>query len=141
MNLFGVPLTHLPCRAPASVEINYQDLLATNVETPEHPQIPDNILDLLFKSSVFETLEHQLKPLPELPSEVTYKTFSDGTVFKGEIDLKLRKHGRGMEVRPDGTKYDGLFLKGLPHGLGRLIRPSLGVYQGEFAEGKIIGRG
>lgn len=95
--------------------------------------------------------------------QASYK-YPDGSEYKGEWNNEGQRHGFGILLLHDGTKYMGEFENGLCHGLGVMIFPdgskyegefnhgrynNLGVftrcdrmkYEGEFTDGKVIGRG
>ena len=96
-------------------------------------------------------------------TQASYK-YPDGSEYKGEWNRDGQRHGFGMLILTDGTKYIGEWVNGLCHGLGIMVFSdgskyegefhcgtynNLGVftrcdqmkYEGEFKEGKVIGRG
>ena len=54
------------------------------------------------------------------------------SLYKGEFDENNLPHGRGIEIRPDGSKYIGYFFKGKIHGQGRLISSENIMSEGYF---------
>lgn len=54
------------------------------------------------------------------------------SIYKGEFDIDGLQHGRGMEIRPNGSKFMGYFYHGKIKGLGRLINAEGILYQGNF---------
>ena len=150
----GFPSNFIACKkedSSASSECIYSEILENkefaSPSEPMSPPIPSTVLDLLFDSTAFSELEEKLDPMPLLVSEnsseppMPARGLPDGSVYKGQWDAVGRKHGRGIEIRPDGTKYNGLFRDGLPHGFGRLVKPNLEAFQGEFFEGRVNGQG
>lgn len=68
-------------------------------------------------------------------------TLDDGTIYQGEWDSNEKPHGRGMEERPDGTKVQGYYRKGLVEGLGRALFSDGTMFQGNFKHGNPSGLG
>lgn len=54
------------------------------------------------------------------------------SLYKGEFDINGLPHGRGIEIRSNGSKYIGYFYHGNIQGQGRLINSEGILYQGEF---------
>ena len=42
--------------------------------------------------------------------------FDDGGVFKGQVKDGKTRHGYGIQIWPDGTKYEGYWRDNLQHG-------------------------
>ena len=55
-----------------------------------------------------------------------------GSLFKGEFDVECRPHGRGVELRVDGSKYIGYFSQGRIDGPGKMLTSERMVYEGSF---------
>ncbi|EDO43482.1 predicted protein [Nematostella vectensis] len=68
-------------------------------------------------------------------------TYPGGDIYEGEWSEEGRKHGYGMLVMTDGTKFVGKFMLGLCQGPGLLKFPDGSSYAGEFSEGKYNGYG
>lgn len=49
--------------------------------------------------------------------------YDDGTKYIGDWNRRGLKHGAGLLVLPDGTRYDGAFQNGLCSGLGVIVFP------------------
>lgn len=49
--------------------------------------------------------------------------YDDGTKYIGDWNTRGLKHGAGLLVLPDGTRYDGGFQHGLCSGLGIIVFP------------------
>ena len=56
---------------------------------------------------------------------------------KGMIFLMIK----GVEVWPDGGKYDGQYHDGMRHGKGKFIWADGCVYEGEFKHNNMEGKG
>lgn len=65
----------------------------------------------------------------------------DGTIYEGEWNLENQKHGRGVEINDDGSKYIGYFADDKKEGKGRLIHKNGDLFQGYFSKGKATGFG
>ena len=51
-----------------------------------------------------------------------------------------KAHGQDIVTWPDGRRYEGEFLNGLPHGQGVMSSPDGKRIEGEFRNGKPRGR-
>lgn len=70
------------------------------------------------------------------------KFYSDGTLYVGDWENGVpHTYGKGLWQRPDGSQYEGNFIKGLKHGIGTQIFPDGSRYRGEFAKGYEHGHG
>ncbi len=56
------------------------------------------------------------------------KDYYYGQLFEG------LKHGKGLQILPNGNLYEGWFAKDKPDGMGRLLKPK-GHYLGMFKQG------
>ncbi|QED23552.1 MORN repeat-containing protein [Candidatus Deianiraea vastatrix] len=65
------------------------------------------------------------------------KKFPDGSIYEGEF-LKDKKHGKGKLILSDGSIYEGEFLKDKKHGKGKLTLPDGLMYEGEFQDDDLI---
>ena len=64
-----------------------------------------------------------------------------GIVYTGEWNRADEKHGRGTQIWPDGSKYEGYWQHGKSTGLGRLIHADGDVYTGQWKEDMACGQG
>lgn len=77
-----------------------------------------------------------------LPDGLGVKFYSDGTLYVGEWEAGVQHTmGKGLWQRPDGSQYEGNFIRGLKHGIGTQIFPDGSRYRGEFAKGYEHGHG
>lgn len=53
----------------------------------------------------------------------------------------LIQHGQGVQMFPDGSKYEGVWHEGKMQGYGKLIQAGQGVYEGEFYQDRANGKG
>ena len=68
-------------------------------------------------------------------------TCENKTIYHGEWDIKNNKrHGRGIQIWPDGSKYLGYWKNDQPW-KGKLIHPDGDIYDGEWEGGKPNGTG
>ena len=64
------------------------------------------------------------------------------TIYYGEWDTKHNKrHGRGIQVWPDGSKYIGYWKNNQAWGKGKLIHHDGDIYEGDWESGKPNGTG
>ena len=62
--------------------------------------------------------------------------------YNGEWDANRGvKHGKGTQIWPDGSRYDGYWRNDRANGPGRLIHADGDVYQGDWADDKANGWG
>ena len=66
---------------------------------------------------------------------------ANGSIYTGSRDKKGRKHGFGLQVMPDGSRYEGDFSKGEFSGTGHLVKTNGESYKGGFFMGKAFGHG
>lgn len=52
-----------------------------------------------------------------------------------------KQEGEGVEIWPDGAKYEGKYHLGKKHGKGRIQFADGSIYEGEFHENAINGYG
>lgn len=69
-------------------------------------------------------------------------TLNDGIKYKGKWDAaKNEREGFGVQVWPDGAKYEGEWRSDMANGKGRLIHADGDVYVGEWLNDKAHGYG
>lgn len=64
-----------------------------------------------------------------------------GVVYTGEWNKQNERHGRGTQVWPDGSKYEGYWQHDKSTGLGRLTHMDGDVYTGEWKDDQASGHG
>ena len=64
-----------------------------------------------------------------------------GIEYKGEWNHDGKKDGRGVQVWPDGSIYEGYWKNGMMQGRGRLITPDGHIHDGNWLEDKAHGYG
>ena len=53
----------------------------------------------------------------------------NGAVYQGEwLVNENQKDGRGVQIWPDGSRYDGFWRDGMANGYGRLVHAEGDVY-------------
>ena len=65
----------------------------------------------------------------------------DGACYSGEWDEEGNKHGRGIQLWPDGSKYYGYWIKNKVNKRGKLVHIEGDVYEGEWVDFKAEGFG
>ena len=68
---------------------------------------------------------------------------ADGSIYQGEWDVVINmKDGKGVQIWPDGSRYDGQWKDDMAEGYGRFIQNSTNiVYEGYWKEDKKHGKG
>ena len=67
-------------------------------------------------------------------------TYTDKTTYEGEW-VGTKKHGKGIEIWPNGYIYKGEFKNSEWSGQGILTFPNGATYEGEWANGFMNGKG
>ena len=58
-------------------------------------------------------------------------TLDNNSIYQGEWNKKTnQKDGRGIQIWPDGSRYDGFWKNDIAQGHGRLIHVKGDVYEG-----------
>lgn len=65
----------------------------------------------------------------------------NGAIYEGQWTKEGLRHGRGVQVWKDGSKYEGYWKNDMANGRGRLIHSDGDVYEGEWLNDKAHGRG
>lgn len=66
--------------------------------------------------------------------------YVNGRVYEGEWENEL-KHGKGLEISPNGNTYKGQFLNGKPEGFGNFRWYHGEMYEGQWRAGLKHGSG
>ena len=88
--------------------------------------------------------QQQVKQIEQYRQSQEFKNglvMADGQLYAGHVNYKDEKHGYGLQVWPDGSKYEGFWSNNLAKGFGRFILADGDVYQGEWLEDKAHGEG
>lgn len=67
--------------------------------------------------------------------------FEDGTVYKGQCKQGTKRHGFGIQVWPDGARYEGYWKDGVACGRGKFFHIDGDVYDGNWEGDKANGYG
>ena len=66
----------------------------------------------------------------------------DKAIYYGEWDIdKNVRHGRGIQIMPDGSKYIGYWKNDKASGKGKLINPDGDIYEGDWLDDRPNGYG
>lgn len=66
---------------------------------------------------------------------------TDGANYKGDLDSRGRKNGKGCQKWPDGSMYVGEWKNNKAHGTGEFWHANGDHFQGEFEDDKAHGEG
>lgn len=56
---------------------------------------------------------------------------NDGAVYRGQIKQNGERHGYGIQIWPDGSKYEGNWRDDIRQGRGRLTNAEGDIYDGK----------
>lgn len=62
-------------------------------------------------------------------------------IYSGQWSKNGQRCGKGSQIWPDGSKYDGYWKNDMANGRGRLIHADGNVYEGEWIDDKTNGYG
>lgn len=65
----------------------------------------------------------------------------NGAIYQGQWTKDGLRHGRGLQIWKDGSKYEGYWSNDMANGKGRLIHCDGDVYEGEWFNDKAHGKG
>lgn len=65
----------------------------------------------------------------------------NGAIYVGEWTKEGLRHGKGLQIWKDGSKYEGYWKNDMANGKGRLIHSDGDVYEGEWYNDKAHGKG
>jgi hypothetical protein len=112
-------------------KINYQPN-----QTSQSNIIIDDELNLLLK--IYPPLNDNIQV--EITSPIEYPT--NRSIYFGEWDSKNKvRHGRGILIWPEGSKYSGYWVGDKANIKGKLIHSDGDIYEGEWSDDKPNGKG
>ena len=76
-----------------------------------------------------------------LPQQAKPIELDTGAVYTGEWNSLGERHGRGVQIWSDGSRYEGYWENDKANGRGRLIHADGDVYEGEWMDDKAHGLG
>ncbi len=100
----------------------------------ENEKITESDINYLLKNypSLNDGEEIKIKPINKI---------ENGAFYYGEWDSKGNKHGRGIQLWPDGSKYFGYWINNKANKKGKLIHADGDIYEGEWVNDKAEGYG
>ncbi len=66
--------------------------------------------------------------------------YLDSRIYEGEWENDV-KHGKGLEINPNGNRYVGYYMNGMPEGVGVFTWRNGENYEGEWRNGMKHGSG
>ena len=100
----------------------------------EEEQITESDINYLFNNypPLKDEIQIEIKPITEI---------ENGALYYGEWDKNGNKHGRGIQLSPDGSKYLGYWINNKANKKGKLIHRYGDIYEGEWRDDKAEGYG
>ncbi|OMJ82628.1 hypothetical protein SteCoe_16608 [Stentor coeruleus] len=121
---------------------NDEEILRTELKEIPMNLVPDYTTSAtravqarLGKFTVKETSDN-VKKVKRGPVEM-----ENGAIFTGEWSLENHRHGFGIQIWNDGSKYEGEWRMDKANGCGRLIHADGDVYEGRWKDDKAHGYG
>ncbi|OMJ76287.1 hypothetical protein SteCoe_24383 [Stentor coeruleus] len=132
----------VPLEVMSSVPIP-ADIIRTEVKEIPESLVPDYntaatkaVEARLGKFICFEAFNDNDVRLRRGPVEI-----ENGAIYTGEWNNDNQRHGFGVQVWNDGSKYDGMWKYDKAYGKGRLIHADGDVYEGDWYDDKAHGYG
>jgi hypothetical protein len=133
-------------------EIKSNEILKKNLKSLEEQfDFNLNTIGHYIQESEFEiTIEKNVKDVEKILGPLNYneneykkkyknvfkkppiKFFDEGSIYKGEWNIQGKKHGYGILVMKDGSKYEGFWKNDQLDGVGRFIEKRGNYYDGNF---------
>ena len=100
----------------------------------DEEQITESDINNLFKNypPLNDGINIEIKPITQI---------ENGALYYGEWDKNGNKHGRGIQLWPDGSKYTGYWINNKANKKGILIHKDGDIYEGEWLDDKADGFG
>ena len=97
-------------------------------------QITESDMNYLFKTypPLKDGVEIEMKPTTQM---------ENGALYSGEWDKNGKRHGRGVQLLPDGSKYIGYWIDDKANKKGKLVHRDGDIYEGEWLYDKANGYG
>ena len=109
---------------------NFENINSSNREEEITEQ------DMSYLYSYYPPLNDGVKVIRK-PTQLT----ETGVLYSGEWDEEGNKHGRGVQLWPDGAKYYGYWIKNKVNKRGKLVHREGDIYEGEWLNDKAEGFG
>ena len=72
---------------------------------------------------------------------INYPNNVISSFYYGDVNIDNKKHGYGIQIMSDGSKYEGNWLHDKFTGFGRYINQNGDLFEGNFMEGKLNNNG
>ncbi|CAG9312094.1 unnamed protein product [Blepharisma stoltei] len=142
------PKTATESQAPPLITPTKNDFQNTPVVRTEIKIIPETSIPD-YSNNETRAAQNKLgsfKPPPP-PIDSTSKTkygpveIENGAIYTGEWNNDKQRHGYGVQIWPDGSKYEGYWMLDKANGKGRLTHGDGDVYEGDWKDDKAHGFG
>ena len=111
------------------------NLSSTNFVYIQNSPVSEEDLKLIFEK--YPPLQDGVAV--ELRQSVEYE---NGAIYYGEWEKSgNRRHGRGIQVWTDGSRYEGYWIEDKANNKGKLIHSDGDIYEGEWLDDKAHGYG
>ena len=114
---------------------NFDDNLKKIAEYVNDSELDDILRNHLKESEeILESFKAQKIYVSKIPvgtlEKPLLKLFFDGSYYKGEWSIDIKRNGYGISITPDGSRYQGSWLNDSIHGYGRFTSINGNYYEG-----------
>ncbi len=101
------------------------------------------VMQIALKHGPFKFAKPAAKQSQRVVKKCLAMIDESGARYEGEVleQNPAIRHGRGVLIWPDGTRYEGQFLNGYQQGYGRLIEANQDFYEGNWLKNMRHGSG
>lgn len=133
---------------------NSQNIISPSQDSTTVPhKPPGKFIEKMpdYSTALVKTAEAMSGPY-KYPTDINYSSelgiktkgpfeSDNGAVYLGQWNKYGVRQGKGMQIWPDGSKYEGIWDNDMANGKGRLIHADGDVYEGDWLNDKAHGIG
>ena len=120
-----------------NIEISQRETFEINEDIPDYSNLQTKAAEKRCGMFIYsEKKENSVKTIMKKPMFL-----ENGAVYIGEWSENNERHGRGIQLWNDGSKYEGYWKNDKANGTGRLIHGDGDVYEGDWKDDRAHGYG
>jgi len=140
----GVPIVAPPCKPPRLPRLGecvcrHGDARWMRGDIDEQEDVVHHFLESTTGNHSSWTKDDSWRS--DVTKEVENMPVPQGGVYTGQAREDGQPHGTGTQRWPDGTMYNGSWVRGAAHGQGKLTKSDGSGYEGMWVEGRKHGVG